>query len=150
MIFNRTYKISEEIRVELSGHSQLESYSSRKGINLINIKTKQYLFQLIQIHLVASMKRALVAMAGQVESALEGRPYAGFLLQFIFSSGILATLYSRCSLTMVQTVRFFCIISSSRSRRPASQASYQASSQSHINGLSEMKMFRGKFLYSHN
>lgn len=69
------------------------------------------------------------------------RSYAGFLLQFIFSSGILATLYSRCSLTIVQTVRFFCIISSSRSLSPASHDSYHANSQSQVSGLS------GKYIF---
>lgn len=62
-------------------------------------------------------------------------------MQFIFSSGILATLYSLCSLAIVQTVRFFCIISSSRSLSPASHASYQASSQSHTSGLSVHRTF---------
>lgn len=52
------------------------------------------------------------------------------------STGMFCTLYSRCSLAMVQSVRFFCIISSSRSRRPLSQSLYQRSSQSQISGLS--------------
>lgn len=86
------------------------------------------------------MRTALVNSDVRAEEALV-RSYAGFLLQFIFSSGILATLYSRCSLTIVQTVRFFCIISSSRSLSPASHDSYHANSQSHVNGLSGKYVF---------
>lgn len=56
--------------------------------------------------------------------------------QPILSSGMFCTEYSRCSDTIVQTVRFFDIISSSLSRKFTSHAEYHRNSQSQIKGLS--------------
>lgn len=52
---------------------------------------------------------------------------------------MLCTEYSRCSLAMKHTVRFFDILSSSLSRRLPNQAEYHRSSQSQIRGLSAKK-----------
>lgn len=50
------------------------------------------------------------------------------------------TEYSRCSLGMVQTVRFLDILSSSLSRKFPNQAVYHRSSQLQIRGLSVEKV----------
>jgi len=62
--------------------------------------------------------------------------------QPIRSSGIFCTEYSRCSDIIMQTVRFFDIISSSLSRRLPSHAEYHRSSQSQIKGLSAARTNR--------
>jgi len=62
--------------------------------------------------------------------------------QPIRSSGIFCTEYSRCSDAIMQTVRFFDIISSSLSRRLPSHAEYHRSSQSQIRGLSAARTNR--------
>jgi len=62
--------------------------------------------------------------------------------QPIRSSGIFCTEYSRCSDAIMQTVRFFDIISSSLSRRLPSHAEYHRSSQSQIRGLSAARTDR--------
>lgn len=57
-------------------------------------------------------------------------------IQFIRSSGILCTKYSRCSLGIVHIGRFFCVISSSRFLRSCSRLGNQIRSHEQINGLS--------------
>lgn len=62
-----------------------------------------------------------------------------FRAQFILSNGRFCKLYSRCSCCIVHIVLFFCIISSSLSRRFLNQSLYHLSSQSHTSGLSIKK-----------
>jgi hypothetical protein len=56
--------------------------------------------------------------------------------QFIRSSGILETKYSRCSFNIVHIGRFFWFISSSRFLSSFSKLANHVSSQSHTSGLS--------------
>nr|CAD7432891.1 unnamed protein product [Timema monikensis] len=67
-----------------------------------------------------------------------------FPTQFMRSKGMFWRLYSLCSCIMVHSVLFFCIISSSLSRRFFSQSRYQRSSQSHTKGLSENNKLFGE------
>lgn len=59
-----------------------------------------------------------------------------FRTQFIRSSGMLWTKYSRCSFGIVHMGRFFCVISSSRSFRSCNRFGNQISSHEQTSGLS--------------
>lgn len=56
--------------------------------------------------------------------------------QFIRSSGIVCTKYSRCSFGIVHIGRFFCCISSSRFFKSCSKRGNQINSHEHNSGLS--------------
>lgn len=61
--------------------------------------------------------------------------------QFMRSSGIDCTKYSRCSFGIVHIGRFFWVISSSRFLRSCSKFGYQTNSHEHTNGLSIVFFF---------
>lgn len=60
-------------------------------------------------------------------------------MQFMRSTGIDCTKYSRCSLAMVHIGRFFCVISSSRFFKSCNKFGNHVNSHEHINGLSAQK-----------
>lgn len=68
----------------------------------------------------------------------------GDFKQFMRSSGIFWTKYSRCSVGMVHMGRFFCVISSSRFLSSRNKFGNQIKSHEQISGLSGMREHKDK------